>query len=301
MGFRNSYGLPSCAEINRLDIVDFLATIGHLPKKIRGINFWYLSPFRIEKTPSFKVDRKLNCWYDFATREGYSLIDFGVRYYDITIKELLIRLVDPFFSSLNVPHLEYPQEAVQTGAIEILEIGQIKSSELIHYLQARRLDLRVAQKFCKEATYQVGKKIYYSICFENNLGGYELRNKYFKGSSSPKASSFFDNGSNEITVFEGFFDFLSFLTIFKELPIPTNYLVLNSLSFFESNYPVMELHSSVHLYLDRDHQGQTWTKQAIARSQVYTDESGLYEGYKDLNDWLCLVGHKGNYKVLAGL
>jgi hypothetical protein len=292
MGFRSFYGLPSCAEVNLLDIVDYLASIGHQPKKIRGVNFWYLSPFRDEKTPSFKVNRKLNCWYDFGTMEGYSLIDFGVQYYDVTIKELLIKLANPFFSCLNVPHLEYPHQIAQTGAIKILEIGQIKSSELIHYLQSRRIDLRVAQKICKEATYQLGKNIYYSIGFENNSGGCELRNKYFKGSSTPKASCFFDNGSNEISVFEGFFDFLSFMTIYKELAKPTNYLVLNSLSFFESSFPVMESHNEIHLYLDNDRPGENYTNLAITRSQAYTDESGLYGGYKDLNDWLCLIGHK---------
>ncbi len=46
--------------------------------------------------------------------------------------------------------------------------------------------------------------------FKNNFGGFELRNKYFKGSSSPKEITLISNNSpDRLNVFEGFMDFLS--------------------------------------------------------------------------------------------
>ena len=54
-----------------------------------------------------------------------------------------------------------------------------------------------------------------AIGFKNDSGGYELRNPYFKGSSSPKDITTFNNGAKEATVFEGFIDFLSFMAIHK--------------------------------------------------------------------------------------
>jgi len=40
-----------------------------------------------------------------------------------------------------------------------------------------------------------------------------LRNEYFKGSSSPKDVTLIENGAKTMAVFEGFFNFLSYLTL----------------------------------------------------------------------------------------
>jgi len=60
----------TCEQANRMDLVDYLENLGHFPKKIKNNDYWYLSPFREEKTPSFKVNRKLNLWYDHGTGTG---------------------------------------------------------------------------------------------------------------------------------------------------------------------------------------------------------------------------------------
>jgi hypothetical protein len=101
----------------------------------------------------------------------------------------------------------------------------------------------------------------------------------------------FENNSKEIAVFEGFFDFLSFITI-SEHPQQnqSNFLVLNSASFFEKARPFMEQHEVINLYLDNDKTGQNSTRYALSLSCKYKDRSGLYRGYKDLNDWIMNIG-----------
>ena len=54
----------SLEEVKQVDLVEYLEKLGHQPKKIRGNDYWYLSPLRTETEPSFKVNRKLNAWYD---------------------------------------------------------------------------------------------------------------------------------------------------------------------------------------------------------------------------------------------
>ena len=85
-----------------------------------------------------------------------------------------------------------------------------------------------AKKYCREIVFLLHDKSYSAIGFKNNEGGFELSNQWFKGSSSPKAITSFENGSKELSVFEGFFNFLSHQTIQQNqvLPIP-NFLVLN--------------------------------------------------------------------------
>ena len=84
--------LASCAEARQIDLVGYLAQLGHHPVQVRHPNYWYLSPLRKEKTPSFKVNQKLNCWYDHGLGQGGNLIDFGIRYHGCTVSELLHHL-----------------------------------------------------------------------------------------------------------------------------------------------------------------------------------------------------------------
>jgi len=80
------------SEAKQIDLVDYLAALGHQPKKIRNQDYWYLSPMRIEKTPSFKVNRSLNVWYDHGIGKGGNLIDFGILYFNCTVGDLLNHL-----------------------------------------------------------------------------------------------------------------------------------------------------------------------------------------------------------------
>ncbi len=112
--------------------------------------------------------------------------------------------------------------------------------------------------------------------FKNNLGGYELRNSIFKGSSSPKDLTIFKNNAKVIAVFEGFFDFLSYMAIVQNgEQLQANFLVLNSVSFFEKARPFMERHEVIDLYLDHDKTGQNCTCHALSLSTKYKDRSNL--------------------------
>lgn len=55
-------------EAKRVRIVDFLALLGHRAQYMKSEQYWYLSPLRKEVTPSFKVNDRLNEWYDFDAR-----------------------------------------------------------------------------------------------------------------------------------------------------------------------------------------------------------------------------------------
>jgi len=67
---------------------------------------------------------------------------------------------------------------------------------------------------------------------------------------------------------------------------PTDFLILNSLSFFENARPLMESYKETNLYLDANKAGQKFTAQAVSLSLIYRDKSSLYAGYEDLNDKL---------------
>jgi DNA primase len=89
MKFRNA--LRSLEEVKNTDIVEYLSSLSFNPAKVRRNDYWYPSPFRNETTPSFKVNRNINRWYDFGEGKGGNLVDFGIQYHKCTVSELLKR------------------------------------------------------------------------------------------------------------------------------------------------------------------------------------------------------------------
>jgi CHC2 zinc finger len=252
----------SCAEANQVDLVDYLMKLGYSPQKIRNNDYWYLSPFREEKTASFKVNRKMNAWYDYAIGKGGRLVDFGILYHRCTVKEFLEKMSnekDTIVSfrrqhfSLAGEKKELPE---QPGKIKILSSDEITEPELLQYLKERQIPITIASQFCQQVCFELYNKKRLAIGFKNDNGGYELRNRYFKGSSTPKQPKLIvQNDAKELSVFEGFFSFLSFQTLLQsnqknniELPArQADFLILNSLSFFEKNREIMEKYSGIHL------------------------------------------------------
>jgi hypothetical protein len=224
----------SWAEARQVDLVSYLAQLGHHPVQVRHPNYWYLSPLREEKTPSFKINQKLNRWYDHGLGVGGNLIDFAIRYHGCTIRELLQSLKENLSFPPPAPIREKIQPAENENPVIILRERPLWSFSLCRYLQQRSIPLELAKRYCQEVVYHLNGKTHVAIGFKNDAGGYELRQPSTKISSSPKSMTTFQNGAPEVAVFEGFFDFLSYLKI---LPLQakkqTDFLVLNSVSFFK--------------------------------------------------------------------
>ena len=59
----------------------------------------------------------------------------------------------------------------------------------------------------------------------------------------------------------------------------------------------MDQYDRVHLYLDHDTAGRNYTQRLTITSPKFIDESHLYKGYKDLNEWAQQIGKSniGNF------
>ena len=290
----------NCKGANQIDLVNYLETLGHEPSKIKNQDYWYLSPLRNENTPSFKVNQKLNLWYDHGLGKGGNVVDFGIEYFRCTVSEFLQLLNGNSISSgisLFVKNDNGQSSSLRIAngkkynpldKIIIVDVRKLENKMLIAYLDKRSISQEIARQHCKEVDFCLNNRNYTAIGFENISGGYELRNEYFKGSNSPKDITFIDSQAKSVVVFEGFFDYLSYKMMNqKSVNLQTNFLILNSLSFFKKSLQLMEKHERVDLYLDRDSVGVQCTHEALQRdSTIYIDQSFLYEQKKDLNEWL---------------
>ena len=306
----------NCEQANQIDLVDYLFSLGYQPQKISRNDHWYLSPLREEKEASFKVNRNKNVWYDHGLGKGGDLIQFAMYFFNCDVSEALQK-ISSFHPQKNLTNsstkiLLHRHQSLGVNriddtaetAIKITAVKQlITDFFLCCYLKKRKINQSIANRYCSEVSLELNNKIYKAIGFKNAAGGYELRNEFFKGSSSPKYVSYFNwKNAKSITVFEGFFDFLSYQTIHQnqnqEL---TNFLVLNSLAFFERSLLLMEKHNKIHLYLDHDEAGRKCTRLAQKRSEKFHDESKLYKDYKDLNEWLMNFGRVQKLRQSKGL
>lgn len=281
-------------EAKEIDMVDYLAKLGHHPAKVTEPHYWYSSPLHDENTPSFKINRRMNRWKDWGTGQSGNLVDFGILYHQCSISDFLAKIESP--AQTIAKHNEYKQrdtsQEEKENSIKVISVKSISSLPLIKYFRERRIPDTIAYQYLKEIGYELKGKNYYALGFKNDAGGYELRNRYIKAASSPKESTFIDNKAQELAVFEGFFNFLSYRAIHHNQDAPQrNFLILNSASFFDQNLPRMLNHNQVHLYLDNDKTGQKFTDKALKLDcQKFRDERGLYKHHKDLNDWTAHLG-----------
>lgn len=295
-GFSNIYPcyrkLPSkkkimnCKEANNYSIVEWLKLEGIVPTRSKIINHWYPSPFRGEKDPSFKVDSARNVWYDFGLGVGGTLVDLVCWLHNVEVPEAL-EIISGDKKKLTASLFFQKQPAVFRQGLEITNVSNVKRSALIQYLRDRMIDDRSALYYLKEVTYIVGESKYFALGFRNDKGGYELRNKYFKGSSSPKTITTIPGDSRILNVFEGFMDYLSALGHFR-LTRPNNTtVVLNSLAHLDLVMDKLNDFDLIHLYLDNDEAGRKAADRIVAsHNNVVNYSSKIFPNHKDFNEYI---------------
>ena len=283
-------------EIKTIKLQDFLASLGYTPTKQQGNKLWYLSPFRQESHASFKVNTDRNQWYDFGIGKGGNIIDLAEQLYKSSDVSYLIHQIGHNVPSMvsASPGVVKPKQSSAT--FENLQVLPLSHPALIRYLQDRCIDIEVAKSVCKEVHYEVNNKCYFAIGFPNCGGGYELRNPFFKGCIAPKdISHFYANEPKKICfLFEGFIDFLSFMTL-RRIQSPRynglsnqDYLILNSVTNIHKALKCLSVYNNIQCFLDNDEAGRNaYLQLSKELGDSSVKASALYNGYKDLNDYLC--------------
>lgn len=271
---------------NYISIKQYLESKGITPVKDRGYYGMYYSPFRKDTDPSFKVDYGKDLWYDFGTGEGGSIVDLLMMLENYSLSEALQKLDDSFSFHRDTPVIPAkPRE--QESAIKIQDIIPLTHPALLDYLKERSIDMETAKRYCSEIHYSITGKPYFAIGFRNDVGGWELRNRNFKGSSTPKNITTINNGSDTVMVFEGFIDFLSYLSLKGNSSPTIDTAILNSVANLQKAIPFLQSHRTVHAFLDNDEAGRkslASLRELLTSSNV-VDQSSFYRNYKDVNDY----------------
>ena len=284
--------------IKRYSIVEYLERKGIRPVRKTSTYVMYRSPLREETHPSFKVDTEKNLWIDYAEGRGGSIIDLCIRLEGCTLSEAICRLgqnaseyIVPSSSSPKRETSISPKQTENTmasGTRRLTSISDTLPPHLQEYLKKERcIDLEKATPFLKCISYEVRERRYEAIGFANSSGGYELRdNHLFKGTIAPKdITPIFEDKAQPVCLFEGFMDFLSFLSMKGE--VTNQCLVMNSVSNVVRSIHYLNKRNitSVRAFLDNDDAGRKAVQEFVNTGFKVEDMAVYYRDFKDLNEF----------------
>jgi hypothetical protein len=297
-------------QAKTIPIDRYLEHLGHKPAKIRsgGRELFYHSPIREgDSTPSFKVDTSINKWYDHGLSRGGNTLDLAVELCRGSVRDALHALErtnlynrygytarsDGFTkvgTLLENRRFADEKEKVGANAFRLVREGPIEHPALLQYLEKRKIDLTVARKYLKEIRFEPasGGKWFFALGWPNGTG-YEARNSLFKGfvGAGKDISYLKTPNSSEIAVFEGFMDFLSYLTENKLQKLPFSAIILNSGNMKARALPCIAEggYSKVNLFMDNDDMGDECLKffETSLETLELIDHRSEYEGFKDFN------------------
>ena len=259
----------------------------------KGFRDMYFSPFRDEKEPSLHVDHNKNLWFDHGMGVGGTNVQLVMMVNHCSEDE-----AKKYIAGLD-PNIEYhAPEAKQAPKSRITSVKPLFSYYLKKYIDERKIPEEVAKHYVKEVKVHNFERNqdFTLVGFENNAGGYAMRAPGgFKTTDRAGVTTIDTNGertikvsSQSVAVFEGFFDFLSWLVMQNTIKPTCDVVVLNSIVNLDRAIPYLQNHQTINCFLDRDEAGRQ-TQERIEKlfpDKEIKDMSKLYSQYKDLNEML---------------
>lgn len=280
-------------QAKQIPIEHFLSKLNHKPVKSAGDDLWYKSPLHEDNTPSFKVNKILNSWYDFGIGEGGSIIDLVCTMFNDNVSQALKRLSSDYVS--HTPIKQYQPVSVKPAPkkskLELKEVGKISEKALYCLLRDRCIDIDIAKKYLSQIYFSVNEnpKLNYALALKNDAGGYEFKNTLMKGCIGSKAITSLNlEDGKDVAVFEGMMDFLAYLTHQNITDFQSSVIILNSTSMKEEGLKALDSKQfkKAFFFLDNDDMGkQAFEYFSENINCEFVDCSKIYDGFNDYNDF----------------
>lgn len=277
-------------------LTDFLNSLGFTPHGKPAKETMYISMLRDSDTnASFSVNDKLGCWYDHGMGKGGNIIDFARLYWqNLSFKEVLEKIEGVAGLTIAAADIQFPSRprirpAMKLPNYLIQSVKPFGTTEGINaYLKSRGV-FDVAKGLMSEIHYYVEnekkvRKNYYASAWQNEMGGWEVRNKYFKGCLGKKGITLLPGDPRQLAVFEGFFNYLSWKA--ENPNSAKSILVLNSLALLDQGLEKAKVFPDIDVYMDHDPAGFGALKKWVEVLPYSRDKSAVYQQYNDYNDKL---------------
>ena len=275
----------NCKNIKeKVGIRAVLESFNHFPVKENRRTASYFALDREEKIPSLSVNFEKNQAFDFGTGRSYDVIS-------------IVQLIKKCSASDALKYLSQvagisEKSSSKTSNIKeenyrITKVQEVKHPTLLNYLKSRKV---FEQKdLVKEIHYEMGGKQGFGIGFENQSGGFEIRNSYSKICLGKKDITLIQSiaKSTEIAIFEGFFDYLTYRNLENSKVPSCDFLILNSTAMLFKAEEILKNYSKIFLFLDNDENGKSTKLKIQNQYKSIEDCSLIYHDFNDLNEWWC--------------
>lgn len=293
----------NCLHAKKIPIPLLLEKQGILPVTRNASGTWYHSPWSLsgDRRPSLQVSPDGRMFKDWSSGAQGNIIDLAMALQGTSSVSRALEFIDELVGNMGtVPTSPPPKRGAtnthyEKSKIEIVETSPIHSPALLAYVGRRNIPATIAMRYCSEVLFKVaGQKRmapYYAIGFQNDSGGFELRNAFAKMATAPKDITTIGNmNSGYALVFEGCFDFLTAAALGIFDCQHSYAIVLNTTSLLHRAFDSLTGAASVECYLDNDDAGRRATRTIMeTKIGIVTDCSSFYQHYKDLNEYWCSV------------
>jgi DNA primase len=213
------------------------------------------SPFRADKNPSAIIFNDSKIYHDSGTGEKLTLLNFIMKLENCSFQTALNILSKNTFQATE----NTAQTSKTSNNSAKFEFFPLENAKLIRYAEHRGISEQTAKKYLSEG-WKDGK--FYYLAFLNDNGGYALRNdtksNYSKINYGKGGVTTIRHNSDKVVIFEGFFDFLSWIEYMNFKGKNTanfNAIVLNSCVNLTYILRSFGDYAKIYLLLDNDHKG----------------------------------------------
>jgi len=303
-----SYNENERRELLQVPVVDVLKAFGC--STAHSHDALYLSPFRQEKSPSFHISHDGLKWYDFGTGQGGTSLS------------LVCRLMNcnggkgyDFLAAISRTYIQQGPETESTAvskenASHIIVTDARRSfrdRSLVEYAASRGIHEQILCDWCREVSFTYAGHPRFrntAIGFGNDAGGWILRAPDIKKCSGSEITTIDIYGEHSDSptspvgiIFEGFFDFLSFMELSEGGWPKCDVCVLNSVTNIRKAQSWIQSHNSICTVFDNDDAGRKAHQQICdlktaecGTCVMVCDWSDFYKGFNDLNEKLMRDG-----------
>lgn len=279
-------------QTKNIPLVELLGKSNIFPVRITENRALYYALNRFEKTPSLSIELKKNKAIDYGTGKVYDAVSLIQEIHNCSVSDALKIISEKNFSSFQKQEkFENKTNFEDEKNYRILKVeDEITHPALIQYLQKRKV--LEQKKLLKEIHYEVKNKEgiwkkYFSVGFPNqHKNSFEISSPIWKGCLGKKDIVLIENDSSIINIFEGFWDYFSFISLEKfHQNIKSDFIILNSLSLL-NKLKNFEKYITVFVWFDDDNVGKSCTKLLENKFKNVKDCSEFYskKNCKDLNE-----------------
>lgn len=252
-------------EFSVLDYFQALVKSGYLKYEgIQGKEHFF--GFLEQRTGSIAVDDRSNVWYDHAAGFGGDIF----RAVQVFENKSFVESVERLSGAFPVKNFIQKRPSEKRQKIVVEKVSEISHDALINYIRGRGLELEDTKPFAKEVHWRNKGKRYFAIGFPNESGGWVLRSSIFKGNILGGGISIQILGKpGSIKIFEGWFDFLSYLKLSGDTDFKA--IILNSTANLSLRLmlEILKEGQKVEIYLDNDPTGEAYTNEFMQVAQLY--------------------------------